>query len=239
MPNFKRGAKPSPRHKLAGATPHVLTGPTPEDMLRIPSKLSMWLNDIDGDCVTAEEAFAKACWLPEIFITPEEVQTWATAHGVLNGAVISEVLEWMQTKGFVQAGISYYDGPHVSVDWTNAELLRNAIHIGPVKIGVAADQLQNVVVGDPPANGWIATGFSADQNEDHCVSLCGFGTMSWLAERLEVKLPGTVDPSSPSYGLFTWSSIGIIDVPSMLAITSEAWLRKPTTVIRPIAGSEK
>ena len=31
--------------------------------------------------------------------------------------------------------------------------------------------------------------------------------------------------------MFTWNTIGIIDVPSMLAITHEAWLRNPTTVI--------
>ena len=32
--------------------------------------------------------------------------------------------------------------------------------------------------------------------------------------------------------MFTWDSIGIIDVPSMIAVTHEAWLRQPTTVIR-------
>ena len=32
--------------------------------------------------------------------------------------------------------------------------------------------------------------------------------------------------------MFTWDSIGIIDVPSMIAITQEAWLRQPTTAIR-------
>ena len=36
----------------------------------------------------------------------------------------------------------------------------------------------------------------------------------------------------PAYALFTWDSIGIIDVPSMLAITGEAWLRNPTTVVK-------
>ena len=32
--------------------------------------------------------------------------------------------------------------------------------------------------------------------------------------------------------MFTWNSIGIIDVPSMIAITQEAWLRQPTTVTK-------
>jgi hypothetical protein len=30
-------------------------------------------------------------------------------------------------------------------------------------------------------SGWFATGFKQDNNEDHCVSLCGYGTISWLA----------------------------------------------------------
>jgi hypothetical protein len=42
--------------------------------------------------------------------------------------------------------------------------------------------------------------------------------------------------SSLAIGLFTWNSIGIIDVPSMLAITQEAWLRNPTTVINQDSG---
>ena len=34
-----------------------------------------------------------------------------------------------------------------------------------------------------------------------------------------------------AYAMFTWGSIGIIDVVSLVAITHEAWLRTPTTVI--------
>jgi hypothetical protein len=33
--------------------------------------------------------------------------------------------------------------------------------------------------------------------------------------------------------MFTWDSIGIIDVPSMLAVTQEAWLRTPITLVLP------
>jgi hypothetical protein len=40
-----------------------------------------------------------------------------------------------------------------------------------------------------------------------------------------------VDGSKPGYAMFTWGSIGIIDVPSMVAITHEAWLRTPTTIV--------
>jgi hypothetical protein len=192
----------------------------------------MWLNDVDGDCVAAEEAFAKACGNPgnpELFITDDTVLGWATRNNVLNGTYLTTVLDLMRSDGFRQGGVLYNDGPYTSVDWTNAAALQNAIWKGPVKIGVAADQLQNAVP-NPPSNGWFASGFQQDSNEDHCVSLCGYGTIQWLADQLGVIPPMGMDATRPGYGLFTWKSVGIIDVPSMQAITGEAWLRTPTTV---------
>lgn len=235
-----RGAVPTPRHKLASATPHRIAGATPAQFAAIPPQLSMWMNGPDpgspvpagtGDCVSAEEAFAKAMASvmaggPELFITDATLYSWASAHGVLDGAELLQVMQWMQTGGFVQGGVTYNDGSPVSVDWTNAAVLQNAISMGPVKIGVAGDQLENVV---GTTNGWFGTGFSQDNNEDHCVSLCGYGTLSWLASQLGVSVPGSLNPGAPGYLLFTWKTIGIIDVPSMLAITHEAWLRNPTT----------
>jgi hypothetical protein len=225
---FKRGALPSPRHRLAAACPHVATTPTPPQWLWKPTQLSFWGNAVDGDCVTAEEAFAKGCGPAGVFITDATVQAWATKNNVLNGADLTQVLDLMQSGGFPQGASVYDDGPFVSVDWTNAALLQNAIAQGPVKIGIAADQLENAVP-DPPADGWFATGFAQDSNEDHCVSLCGYGSIAWLAAQLGGTFSGPED--TPAYALFTWDSIGIIDVPSLVAICSEAWLRKPTTVI--------
>src|SRR5271170_514268 len=225
-----RGARPSPRHRLASAMPHRIVSATPAQWLWKPAQLSMWLNDVDGDCVTAEEAFAKACSTPELFITDATVLAWATKNNVLNGTELTTVLDLMQSAGFPQDGAFYNDGPFSSVDWTNATVLQNAIAQGPVKIGVAATQLENAVP-DPPTNGWIATGFTADTNEDHCVSLCGYGEIGWLANQLGVGFP--VPGDTPAYALFTWNSIGIIDVPSLLAICGEAWLRVPTTFVAP------
>jgi hypothetical protein len=108
-----------------------------------PAKISMWGNDVHGDCVTAEEAFAKGCNNPEIFITDAEVIAWATKHDVLEGAYLIDVLTWMQNDGFPGDGVSYDDGGHFSVDWTNAATLRSAIAEGPVRIGIAADQIEN------------------------------------------------------------------------------------------------
>ncbi len=85
-------------------------------------------------------------------------------------------------------------------------------------------------------SGWFATGYHSDANEDHCVTLCGYGPMSWLAQQLHVQVPHGVDGTKPGYALFTWDSIGIIDAPSMNAITHEAWLRRPTTVTKTSTG---
>lgn len=227
----KRGAKPTPRHMLAAAPPHIAV-PAPEHFLTKPQQISMWGNLHDGDCVTAEEAFAKACHNPEMFVPDDVVVKWAAAHGVLNEAYLTEVMQFMQNGGFQIDGQTLDDGPYSAVNWTDAATLQSAISIGPVKIGVAADQLETAWNSAGRNSGWFGVGFQADPNEDHCVSLCGYGTITWLAQQFDVQVPPSVDGSNPAYALFTWNSIGIIDVPSMLAITHEAWLRQPTTIIR-------
>jgi hypothetical protein len=232
----KRGALPTPRSVLASARPFAPLVGAPPNSIVIPPKISIWGNDVHGDCVTAEEAFAKACSQPEIFISDQEVMGWATRHGVLEGAVVHQVLDWMRTDGFHQDGQIFDDGGSNSVDWTNPEVLKSAISQGPVKIGVAADQLLNVWRQNQGRSGWFASGFNPDHNEDHCVSLCGYGTIAWLAQKLNVAVPAGVDGTKPGYALFTWNSIGIIDVPSMVAITAEAWLRAPTTIINQDSG---
>lgn len=228
-----RGARPSPQHKLFGAKPAQIVDSTPAQFAQIPKQLSYWLNNQYGDCVTAEEAFAKACHDPEIFIEDDTVRAWAEAGGFLNGADLITVLDAMVTAGFSQNGLLYDDGPPLSVDYTNAASLHNAISRGPVKIGIAATQLENVV---GTTNGWFALGFHQDTNMDHCVSLCGYGSIAYCAEALGVAVPGGVDGTQPGYLLFTWNTIGVIDVPSMLNITSEAWLRAPTTWTRHPVG---
>jgi hypothetical protein len=199
-----------------------------------PQKISMWGNDVHGDCVTAEEAFAKACNNPEIFISDGEVIAWATRHGVLEGAYLTQVMTWMQNDGFADGSFIYDDGPYLSVNWTNAGILQSAISRGPVKIGIAADQLDATWQAAGGKSGWFATGYHADSNEDHCVTLCGYGSLSWLAQQLGVQVPAGVDGTRPGYAMFTWDSIGIIDVPSMTAITHEAWFRQPTTVTKSV-----
>lgn len=223
-----RGAFPSPRHRLAAAIPHKITTPTPAQFLWKPKQLSMWGNDVYGDCTVAEEAFAKGA-TADVFVPDATVIAWAQANGAINGDTLIDVLTKMETSGFVVSGSTYDDGAPTSVDWTNESILQNAIAQGPVKIGVAADQLQNVVP-DPPVSGWYATGFTADPNLDHCVSLCGYGPTGWLFSQLGVPVPSGIDPTAIAYALFTWDSIGVITPESVEAITGEAWLRNPCTL---------
>ena len=67
--------------------------------------------------------------------------------------------------------------------------------------------------------------------------LCGYGTAAELRAAIAaeygvtVTFPPGFSGSTPCYALFTWNTVGIIDVPSLLAITGEAWVRKPTTII--------
>ena len=230
MPSFLRGALPSPRHSLAAAFPHRVVTLTPPQFIWKPARLSLWGNSVYGDCTVAEEAFAKGA-TAGLFITDEEVVAWAQQNGAINGDTLIDVLTKMRTGGFPVAGKTYDDGPATSIDWMDATILQNAISHGPVKTGVAADQLQNVVT-DPPTDGWFATGFVEDRNLDHCVSLCGYGPVKWLADQLGVHVPEGADPETTAYALFTWGSIGIITLESAVAITGEAWLRNPCTIVK-------
>ena len=75
-----------------------------------------------------------------IFISDSTVIAWATNAGVLDGAYLTQVMNFMQSDGLSEGGYVYDDGPYFAVDWTSAANLQSAISIGPVKIGVAADR---------------------------------------------------------------------------------------------------
>jgi hypothetical protein len=235
-----RGAIPSPRHELAAAMPHI-PDPTiavPPSFLMWPPQMSSWNNYVYGDCVTAEEAFAKATAAPQTFIPLDAVVAWATAHGVLNGASLTGVLSMMQTSGFPFNYKTYNDGPYNSVNWTNASILQSAIYsYGPVKIGVGAGEFQSNAHGlvTPGTCGWAMYDYPTGEGEDHCTSLCGYGTLAELVALFKqhgvtVNVPAGM-PTGPCYAMFTWNSIGIIDQQSMLNMTYEAWIRNPVTKI--------
>lgn len=228
-----RGAKATPRHKLASAEQFRVTVRAPLQTAYVPPKLDMWGNDVDGDCVTAEEAFTKACAIAGqtsgTFIDSATVVAWATKHGYLNGAYLTDVMDSMKSDGFVVGTQRYNDGGYSSVDYSNETILQSAIAQGPVKIGIDANALPDNA-GD--VQGWYATGGTPGQfpNEDHCPSLCGFGTAQYLFGQLGVALPSGLKPTQTGYLVFTWSTIGFVDHPWLMSCCGEAWVRNPTTV---------
>jgi hypothetical protein len=194
----------------------------------------MWGNNQYGDCVTAEEAFKLACEKPEVFIDDGTVISWARAHGYLNGATLTDVLDSMQHDGFKVGPQGYNDGPYGTVDYTNESTLKTAIATGPVKIAIDSRALPG---GAGDSNGWSATGGRPGQfgNIDHCVCLCGYGLAGDLFKLLGVNLPPPLSSSAAGYLLFTWSTIGFVDIAWILSCTAEAYVRNPSTVFDPPA----
>jgi hypothetical protein len=237
-----RGAIPSPQSDIAAAKRHVpdRSIAVPPSFLIWPVQMSSWNNYSFGDCVSAEEAFAKATAAPRTFIAEATVVAWATAGGYLNGASLTAVMKTMQTDGFPLNNNKYDDGPYNSVDWTNAAILQSAISgHGPVKIGVGADDFQTNANGlvTPGTSGWAMYNYPKNLAMDHCVSLCGYGTLAELValfkqNNVTVNVPNGM-PTGVCYATFTWNSIGIIDQQSMLNMTYEAWIRNPVTIVVP------
>jgi hypothetical protein len=236
MPKF-RGAIAAPRHVLARLQPHTPAGPPPPEVLVIPGGMSIWGNDRFGDCVTAEEAAAKLAYSCQeggapLILSDAIVIQWANRHGVLNGAMLPDVMDAMARDGILGPdGRVYHDGPYRTVDWTSSAALQSAIAVGPVKLGVSANQLENVVQG---VNGWHLIGAGVDQNLDHCVSLFGYSTAQRFYERLVLPVPQGIDPATPGFLLFTWGTVGFVDQATITAISGEAYVRLPTTPEQPM-----
>lgn len=229
---FPRGAQRSPAHKLLNAPAHRVIADPPAQFALLPQQLDMWGNDQYGDCVTAEECFAKACHQPEIFVTAAVAESWAQAHGYLNGADLVSVLTTMQTDGFYlpTAGQQYNDGPYSTVDYSNETVLRSAIATaGPVKIAIDANALP-ATAGNQ--QGWYAVGGSPNQfpNTDHCVSICGYGPAESLYTQLNVSMPPSLAGVS-GYYVFTWRTIGFVDHDWLMSTCTEGFVRNPVTVV--------
>ncbi len=187
----------------------------------------MWGNDQYGDCVTAEEGFAKACYSPEIFIDPAILISWAGKHGWLNGANLPPVMDAMAQSGFKVGSQLYNDGPYTTVDYSNEMALQSAIALGPVKLGMAAGALPS---GAGNNQGWYAIKAVPDNNEDHCTALSGYGPAAWLYQQLGVPLPSGVTWPTMCYLFYTWSTIGVVSHDWIMGCVGEAWVRNPTTV---------
>lgn len=229
---FKRGARPSPRHKLAAAVPFRAAAAAPAQFVWQAKQLSMWGNSQYGDCVTAEEAFAKSAWNGHFFAPDQVVISWAQQHGFLNGADLTDVMDAMAQSGFPLGTAVLGDGAYQAVDFSNESVLQAAIAVGPVKIGIDASALPS---GAGNTQGWVAQGGRPGEftNEDHCVSLAGYGPAVYLFDQLGVPLPASLPSTVPGYLLFTWSTLGFVDHAWIMSTCGEAWIRNPTTTGAP------
>jgi hypothetical protein len=238
---LQRGvALPSPAHVIETAKKHVpdVKVKVPSSFLMWPIQMSFWGNQIDGDCVTAEEAFAKAIMSPQTFIPEATAVAWSTENGYANGAYLPDVMKSMHDNGFPLNNKTYGDGSYSYVDFTNAATLKSAIYsVGTVKIGVGAEQFQKnpngVVTGG--TSGWTMYNYPKNLQQDHCTSVCGFGTLADLVKLFKqhgitVNVASGM-PTGNCYAMFSWNSIGIVDEQSLLNMTHEAWVRHPATIV--------
>lgn len=234
------GTFPTSNQELAAAQPYKALATAPESFIAWPTRIDSWGSEKlsnSRDSNWAEEAFAKACAEPKVFIPTDVVLLSRQKCGSSNFSA------YMQTHGFQIERKSYLDGSFNSVDWTNEAALNSAIaSAGPVKIGVASANLVSSPKGQvtPGTSGWATYGLPMGQPENHCASLCGYGSLATLVNLFErhgvkVNLP-TGMPTGLCYAIFTWGSIGIVDRQSLLNITGEAWVRNPTTIIMNLNG---
>ena len=230
---YPSGGFPTPNHELAAAQPYKPRGAAPESFLAWPIEIGFWGNENAGNSIWAEEAFAKACAEPRVFLPAEVVLSTARECGSSNFSA------FLQTEGFRMERTAYLDGPFRAVDWTNTASLHSAIaDTGPVKIGVASANLASGPQGQvtPGTSGWATCGLPAGRPEDHCASLCGYGPLAALVDLfhrrgVNVNLPSGM-PAELCYAMFTWGSIGIVDRRSLMNISGEAWVRNPTTIVK-------
>jgi len=208
-----------------GGKPHAAAAPAGGFIARSDDPC-YWGNE-DGDRIAARQAFAQARQNPELFIAAATVLDWRSANGWLNGAYITEALDLMPARAAIETE-PRHGGVRQHIDWTDAAKLRQAIREAPVELGIDADQFENLWFAHHPnlfgpSDDWPLTGFIRSAAAHRPVSLCGFGSIAWLAEQLGAGLPGGVDGSQPGHALFTWRTVGIIDAPSLRNITRAAY----------------
>jgi hypothetical protein len=237
------GEFPTPNHELVAAQPYRAgSSAAPEAFIAWPVDVDSWGDDKPDNASWtasnwAEEAFAKACADPRVFVPADVVQLTLQECGTSNFAA------FVQQHGFQMDRAAYLDGPFNSVDWTNATALNSAIaNLGPVKVGVASASLFAAPRGQvtPGTSGWATSGLQGGEAENHTASLFGYAPLAVLVDLFQqhgvsVRVPSGM-PSGLCYAMFTWGSVGIVDQQSLINITGEAWVRNPTTIVRNLSG---
>ena len=120
---YKRGYHPPSTHRLLMTVPYRYTrkiadADVPPSFATIPDALSYWLNDRDGDCVSAEEMFNIDCAWGDV-VDDAAVAAFIRKYHYANGADLSTVMETVAKYGIIDGANKYTEGPEASVDWTN------------------------------------------------------------------------------------------------------------------------
>lgn len=240
--SMRRGALPTPPEIRAKAK-HYRSGQLPQgpaSALLWPAMTAYWGNkDLDG-CVIAEEAFARAAGQQQINIPDEAASYFASALGLNQLITLSDGLSAMQTWGFQGETAGWGGGEPFMIDPTIEADLQAVIAAGcPIKIGAKSAAFRVGATGavTPGQDGWTMWNYPSGKPADHCVSLCGYGSLADLCELFEqhgvTVEPVEGMPTGMCYAMFTWDSIGIIDSASLQAMVNEAWGRDPVSVKRP------
>jgi hypothetical protein len=245
-------------HRLLMTTPYRLVrrtskGAAPAALAWLVAVLSYWLNQQDGDCVTAESCANAATGNNDYIISDQAVQSFGQRYGLLNGADLANVNQIMQSDGLPDNTKLFKEGPIAAVDWTNWEEMTAALsELGPagglLKIAIDATELEGAANDSLPFN--FAFNFRGGNGTDHCTGLAGYGTAQSLLDALNalyaakaqaagqsyssISLPSGIDPATPSLAMFSWKRYFIIDWTSLKNIMrngGECYIRQPSSIM--------
>lgn len=239
-------------HRLLMTTPFRLIRRTglnaaPAAMAWLVAVLSYWLNNIDGDCVTAESCANAATVNDDFIISDAAVLAFAGKYGLLHGADLNQVNQLMQFPGLADGPALFTEGPMAAVDWRNWEELTAALFElapggGMLKIAIDATELERAANDSTPFN--FAFGFRGVKEVDHCTGLAGYGTVQALLAVLNklyassVALPAGIDPNAPALIMFSWKRYFLIDWASLkkaMQTGGECYIRHPSSTMGTIA----
>ncbi|MEM6479591.1 MAG: hypothetical protein AAF647_11170, partial [Pseudomonadota bacterium] len=216
--NLPTGAEPTPDHIAEQIEPFDPTqfSVPPACAFHWPDGIESWKNFAFGDCVTAEEAFAKAADINvgnRFVLTNETVVGRAYLSDALNSKWLTDTLGELQKNGFRSGGYEYRNGTFTYIqrqgDTLDIPTLQTAIaNKGPVKIAMSAgtfgEGTGSVTYGE---NGWLIFGGPSGKPYNHCVSICGYGSYDYLKAQFQAQGVTLADnaskPAGMYYALFT------------------------------------
>ena len=244
---FKRTLLRHPDHdyRCQMAAPYRLTrsvATPPKSFFLFCKKLSYWLNNRDGDCVTAEamyciDAAMTAAGKGGFVADDAAVNTFGRHYGLMNGADLNQVTDIFAKDGFTDQGNTFKFGEGSTVNYKDLPELNAAIFEAQssVQIAIAANQLE-AAAGQGTIN--FLYGSRPDKRTDHCTGLGCYGEAQELLDALNsfyagmdpkyqaVSLPSGLKPTTDCQVMFSWDKYFICENGSVVDICDEANIRQ-------------